>query len=157
MMLASLLFLSACKGDLGPGGPQGTQGPQGAQGPAGPNVSRDRLPCRQPDGGFTIATPMVDIGLTCIETVVDFANQTYFLRADYLCQQNGLRLCTYAEWYTACSQFGDKVNKMTDDWEWVNAVYPDDGGVKALLVGNGSCDAAMLQRVGEQNSFRCCQ
>lgn len=158
-LCAALCCLGACKGDQGDSGLTGPTGPVGSTGPAGPTVSRDHLPCRQPDGGILPQeVAMVDIGFSCIDRDDSFGIVSEFQVAALQCQQAGRRLCTYGEWYAACRGFADRVLLMTDGWERVDAVYPDgDGGVMSLVVGNGSCEAAQLVPMREQFRYRCCQ
>ena len=160
VLLLSVAALSACAGDpgaQGTRGPEGPPGPTGAQGPTGPNTTRDQLPCARPDAGTSVQ-PMVDMGLTCIETAPTFDRNAPLANASFECQRDGLRLCTYTEWLLGCTQYAAQLGRMTDNWEWVDGALPDgDGGVVGLLVGNGSCTAASADGVLSPHAFRCCQ
>jgi hypothetical protein len=100
---------------------------------------------------------MVDLGATCIEADEDTdSGVTPFFAANNVCGQRGRRLCTYAEWLRACRDFSAQMMRMTDNFELVDIVYADaDGGLRYLVVGNGSCDAARAQ-TSDIAFFRCC-
>jgi hypothetical protein len=152
-----LLLYAACRGDVGQRGPEGPQGPAGQQGLPGPNVSHDQLPCPVADGG---APAMVDLGPYCIEQTEDIApgmGGGAFPNAAGVCRSRGRRLCTYAEWFIACRDFSGQVMNMTDDPEIVDELVPDgDGGVKVLVVGNGSCSRIEFFELEQTASYRCC-
>jgi hypothetical protein len=96
---------------------------------------------------------MVHIGATCIEPVEDPEGLVDFHGAIVICAFKGRRLCTYIEWYRACTE--RQLMNMTDNPEWVGEVYPDgDGGILGLRVGDGSCEAAQPTR--DFSAFRCC-
>jgi hypothetical protein len=100
---------------------------------------------------------MVDIGATCIEAAEN-GSQLGFPTAISVCGELNRRLCAYLEWYRECKDLQGQVMNMTDNAQWVDEVYPDgDGGIQALLVGDGSCEAASLSRfITSAHNFRCC-
>lgn len=74
-----------------------------------------------------------------------------FFNAILFCDSLGARLCTWQEWFLACSKgnlFG-----ATGDWEWV-----DDSihGNNALTVGSSWCDDSNGLYVHSTAGFRCC-
>jgi hypothetical protein len=163
----SLLLVFACKaekgekGDPGPQGPpgepgmNGLPGAPGEQGPPGPLVTRDQLPC--PEGMVSLGLGLgADAGGTCID--VDLVGPLPLQRPYQIaigeCARRGRRLCTYGEWRYACSALASQLQRMTNNWELVDQVYPADGGIVPLVVGDGDCNAARTSEFG--GFFRCC-
>ena len=151
-----LLIELGCSGDPGPEGipgPTGATGPTGntgPQGPSGPIVTRDRLTC--PPNTF-------DTGLTCIDIdqSIDLFRSNLTGAAND-CGLKGKRLCTYGEWYFACTRLSSPLQRMTDNWELIDAPVGDaDGGVSVLVMGNGECRAIRQAPLSEGFAFRCCQ
>jgi hypothetical protein len=109
-----------------------------------------------PDGGPPVS-PMLDVGPFCIERdarEVPFGRS--FENALRECRMRNRRLCTYGEWLMACLEISDQLTGMTDNFERVDDVDVEDGGLMTLVVGNGSCSAFELRSPAESLSFRCC-
>lgn len=91
----------------------------------------------------------------CIEVVQrDTAD---FHEAAVTCGALGGRMCTWGEWYVACtraSQLG--IGDLVGDWEWTNNSANGDGLVR--VVGEFSCTAAATSQGWDllPRNFRCC-
>lgn len=80
-----------------------------------------------------------------------------FDTASRVCGQQNGRMCTWSEWWVACSKAGTLgLQNMLGDWEWTNNAANGDGYVR--VVGQGSCMHATTSVAwgGLQRSFRCC-
>lgn len=80
-----------------------------------------------------------------------------FHEAAVTCGALGGRMCTWGEWYVACtraSQLG--IGGMVGDWEWTNNSANGDGLVR--VVGEFSCTAAATSQGWDliPRNFRCC-
>jgi hypothetical protein len=159
----SLLLVFACKtekgekGDPGPQGPpgepgmNGLPGAPGERGPPGPLVTRDQLPCPED------MVPLGQDGGLCIDADQD--NAPFSFSAPYFaavgrCGQRGRRLCNYGEWLHGCRNLGGLFKRSVDGPEMVDQVYPVDGGIMPLVVGESGCDGARMNPSG--GFFRCC-
>lgn len=104
-----------------------------------------------PEGFVPVSDFCIQLDEVAIETWEDGAIECV---ADY-----SARLCTAAEWYSACelSEAGTiSLNHMIDNgWEWVDDMVTMSD---ALLVGNAVCTNTQSDLVvsGPSHGFRCC-
>ncbi len=80
-----------------------------------------------------------------------------FREAAMACGALGARLCTWGEFYTACTRAAQLgLNDMTGDWEWTNNSANADMGVR--VVGYSSCTVAATSGALDPpaRNFRCC-
>ena len=109
----------------------------------------DRKPC--PTGTVGVNE------LFCIETQ-ERDTLTYDIAA-VVCGQQGMRLCTWGQWYTACTQATTLgLLNMTGEWEWTNSAANADESVR--IVGNISCThSGIASAWGDDalpRNYRCC-
>jgi hypothetical protein len=109
----------------------------------------DRKPC--PSGTVEVNE------LYCIET--QERDTLMFDVAAVTCAQQGMRLCTWGQWYAACTQatlLG--LQNMTGEWEWTNSSANSDES--ARIVGYSSCThAGIASAWGDSalpRNYRCC-
>ena len=109
----------------------------------------DRKPC--PSGTVQVNE------LYCIET--QERDTLSFDLAAVVCGQQGMRMCTWGQWYAACTQatmLG--LQNMTGQWEWTNSAANSDQSVR--IVGSNSCThAGIALGWGEDilpRNYRCC-
>lgn len=91
----------------------------------------------------------------CISTELFPGNSLTFFDAIQACDSVGQRLCSWGEWYNACtvqSQLG--ISGMTATWEWTNDSSNEDG--HARWAGYQSCIARGNGPVLIPAKFRCC-
>jgi len=91
----------------------------------------------------------------CMEIDQHPASNLY--QAMLSCGDQGMRLCTWGEFYAACVNAATLgLNAMTNDWEWTNDASNEIGS--ARVVGLGSCGAAGNSIVVNSidRSFHCC-
>ena len=93
--------------------------------------------------------------LYCIE--LDQHDSVDFPAAANTCGGQDMHLCTWGEWYIACTQatlLG--LNGMTGDWEWVGSAANSDG--QARVVGQSVCSQAGATSGWNSvaRNFRCC-
>ena len=75
------------------------------------------------------------------------------------CNEMDGRLCTYAEWYLACTQNEAgtiSLNYMTDGWEWVSDASKGIETAEAMIVGDRECTDNSSTSVYSYVYFRCC-
>jgi hypothetical protein len=71
------------------------------------------------------------------------------------CLSNNYRLCTWSEWYYACSKRVDLgLNGMINNWEWVNQAQNEEHQAKG--VGSGKCEIAYHWGFTGILGYRCC-
>jgi hypothetical protein len=90
----------------------------------------------------------------CIE--VNERGPSTFFDAALLCAENGLRLCTWTEFYQGCIESGTLgLQDMIGNHEWVDTAMNEDN--YARVVGRLSCatSGGLAAGVG-QARFRCC-
>lgn len=109
----------------------------------------DRKPC--PSGTVEVN------GLYCIETQ-ERDTLTYDIAA-VICGQQGMRMCTWGQWYVACTQATTLgLENMTGEWEWTNSAANADESVR--IVGSNSCThAGIASAWGDDalpRNYRCC-
>lgn len=107
----------------------------------------DRKPC--PSGTVQVNE------LYCIET--NERDTLEFDDAAVVCAQQGMRLCTWGQWYAACTEATSLgLQNMTGNWEWTNSAANSDTQVR--VVGSNSCTHAgsSLGWGLVSNHFRCC-
>lgn len=91
----------------------------------------------------------------CIEQVQ--RDTVDFPEAAVICGDLNARLCTWGEWYVACTQATTLgITDMVGDWEWSNNAANGDGLVR--VVGQYSCSAAATSQGWDllPRNFRCC-
>ena len=115
-------------------------------------VSARRLE-RKPCPAGTVAVN----GQYCIE--LQERDTLMFDLAAVACGSDGMRLCSWGQWYAACTQAASLgLQAMTGEWEWTNSAANGDGSVRA--VGANSCTHAGIGLGwGEgaiARNFRCC-
>ena len=91
----------------------------------------------------------------CIETVERTPSD--FFEAAVTCASSGRRLCSWAEFYTACTrELALGLATMTNNWEWTNNTSNEDNS--ARIVGlNGCITAANWMSTGSSDiAHRCC-
>lgn len=109
----------------------------------------DRKPC--PSGTVQVNE------LYCIEP--QERDTLSFDLAAVVCGQQGLRLCTWGQWYAACTNATSLgLQNMTGNWEWTNSAANAD--LSARIVGANSCTHAGIgsgwgDGIAPHN-FRCC-
>ncbi|MCB9162888.1 MAG: hypothetical protein H6592_00425 [Flavobacteriales bacterium] len=108
---------------------------------------RPRRPC--PEGMLTVNARY------CIEPVehppVDF------FAAASTCGSQGMRLCEWGEFITACQRAGEiGLAGTTNSWEWTNDASNENGS--ARVVGAGSCLSAgnAIVTGSIDRNYRCC-
>ena len=109
----------------------------------------DRKPC--PSGTVQVNE------LYCIET--QERDTLMFDVAALDCGQSGMRLCTWGQWYAACTQATTLgLQDMTGQWEWTNSAANADGSIR--MVGYSSCtQAGIATGWGDgalPRNYRCC-
>ncbi len=109
----------------------------------------DRKPC--PSGTVLVNE------LFCIET--QERDTISFDQAAVICGQQGLRMCTWGQWYSACTNGTTLgLQSMTGNWEWTNSAANSDLSVR--IVGANSCThGGITTGWGEGavgRNFRCC-
>lgn len=109
-----------------------------------------RLARRDCPSGFTQVTE-----LYCIEPN---AHDTLYLdSASVVCGTMNARICTWGEWYFACTQQGTLgLQNMGNQWEWTNSTA--NGVASARVVGATSCTHAGVGPAYNTlaRKFRCC-
>lgn len=109
-----------------------------------------RLARRDCPSGFTQVTD-----LYCIEPT---AHDTLYLdSASVVCGMMNARMCTWGEWYFACTQQGTLgLQNMGNQWEWTNSTA--NGVAAARVVGATSCTHAGVGPAYNTlaRKFRCC-
>ncbi len=106
-----------------------------------------KRPCPQ---GFVEVTNSFCIEATQHDTV-DFDE------AAITCGDLNARLCTWGEWYVACTRAAQLgLTDMIGDWEWSNNAANGDGLVR--VVGQFSCTAAATSQGWDliPRNFHCC-
>lgn len=106
-----------------------------------------------PEGGCPTGTVAIGDRL-CIEAT-DAGNLLFFPAADR-CNNMGGRLCTWDEFYIACTQHAASLNGLLDAWEWIDD--SSNHGNSAVQVGFSTCTGqrwANPQNVTLGHS-RCC-
>lgn len=95
---------------------------------------------------------------TCIELVE--RGSLSWVAADAKCHALGRRLCSEAEWVTACNRATGLVDMIDDEngasanWEWTGDLTPMGEGVKRGLT---TCADASAHAVdSDPYDFRCC-
>jgi hypothetical protein len=113
----------------------------------------DRQPRPCPDG-----TVAVD-DMFCLAPDEHPDGPTDMFTAILACHDQGLRLCTWGEWITAChlrETLG--INTMFGNWEWTDDMANED--VSARLVGIsasiGCASAGVGHALNSARHFRCC-
>jgi hypothetical protein len=109
----------------------------------------DRKPC--PSGTVAVNE------LYCIET--QERDTLTFDIAAVICGQQGMRMCTWGQWYAACTQATTLgLQNMTGEWEWTNSAANSDESVR--IVGSNSCThAGIASGWGDDapaRNYRCC-
>jgi hypothetical protein len=105
-----------------------------------------RRPC--PDGMVAVNDQF------CIQTERDPVLMEFFPSIT-ACNSIGARLCTWGEYYAACSQATDLgISAMPSGWEWTNQTANEDGNVR--VVGNTSCFQASTSQPTTPRYYRCC-
>jgi len=89
-----------------------------------------------PEQGCPAGTLQVNDRL-CIETTG--VDQLLFFAASERCSDMGGRLCSWGEFYWACTQFGTQLTGLLDAWEWVDDTA--NHSHTAVNVGFGACTA----------------
>ncbi|MFZ1689176.1 MAG: hypothetical protein WAU70_17265 [Flavobacteriales bacterium] len=93
--------------------------------------------------------------LYCIEPV---SHDTLYLdAASVLCGNLDARVCTWGEWYFACTQAGMiGLQNMGNQWEWTNNTGNGPGGVR--VVGATSCTHSSVGPAFDTvpRKLRCC-
>ena len=95
-------------------------------------------------------------GQFCIDEQQDLAVADFFYAAR-TCGDRGLRLCSWAEFHTACVNSATLgLSNMVGDWEWIGSACNEDGG--ARLAGSSTCTTATcVAAIGDTDrNFRCC-
>ena len=80
-----------------------------------------------------------------------------FYDAAFACVSDNKRLCTWGEWYRACTLAATLgLANMSGNWEWTNSSANED--LIARMVGNTSCTAAGTSLVTGSipRKSRCC-
>lgn len=106
----------------------------------------ERRPC--PSGSVQVNE------LYCIETA-QRDSLTYY-QAAVLCGDLNGRLCSWGEWFSACSNSATLgLANMVGDWEWTNNAANADFGVR--VVGQANCShAGVADGYVNARRFRCC-
>jgi hypothetical protein len=107
----------------------------------------ERRPCPT---GFTQVNE-----LYCIEPVS--RDTVYMDSAAVICGNLDSRMCTWGEWYHACTQAGNLgLLNMGNQWEWTNSTA--NGVASARVVGATSCTHAGVGPAYDTlaRKFRCC-
>jgi hypothetical protein len=92
----------------------------------------------------------------CVEAQV--GDTASFYGAAYFCNERGTRMCTWAEWYKACSMPGGILPSVVA-YEWVDAAANHANWAKrvgqddSMLIG---CDRGGLAIPQDQHRYRCC-
>lgn len=89
----------------------------------------------------------------CIEP--DERTMESFYDAARICTEAGLRLCTWAEWHSACLlSSGLNLQNMTGNWEYTDDTANEDGTVRVTGV---TCTQATTWLISNgSQAFRCC-
>ncbi|MBP6313797.1 MAG: hypothetical protein KA408_16105 [Flavobacteriales bacterium] len=91
----------------------------------------------------------------CIANELFPGNSMTFFDAIQACDSVGLRLCSWAEWYSACTLSNElNISSMSTTWEWTNDSANEDG--HARWAGYQSCIARGNGPVAVPARFRCC-
>ena len=103
---------------------------------------------------------LADAGSFCIETEERTAADWF--AAARACRQAGLRLCSPAEWHSACAQAAALgLQDMTDNREWVDnwmsINISTTNQFRAMTLGRNSCDEVDARDPSSPVAFRCCQ
>ena len=109
----------------------------------------DRKPC--PAGTVQVNE------LYCIES--QDRDTTSFDLAAVICGEQGMRMCSWGQWYAACAHAATLgLQNMSGDWEWTNSAANADLSVR--IVGASSCSqAGIAPGWGEDaiaRHYRCC-
>ena len=106
----------------------------------------ERRPC---PSGYAQVNELYCIGIASNDTMP-------YLDAVVFCGSQDARLCTWGEWYVACTKTALLgLQSMIGDWEWTNDAANSDGSIR--MVGYSSCTHA-----GVTNAYtsviksRCC-
>jgi len=95
---------------------------------------------------------MADIGTFCIDQVQ--GSPVTWVDAVITCTANGKRLCTDAEWVTACNATGKGLQTMTGNYEWVAELV---SATSAKKRGYTDCTSASNHDVTSGGyEVRCC-
>jgi len=91
----------------------------------------------------------------CIATELFPGSSQTFFNAIEACDSLGMRLCSWAEWYAACTVKDDlSISSMTTTWEWTNDSSNEDS--HARWAGYQSCVGRGNGPVAVPAKFRCC-
>ncbi len=78
-----------------------------------------------------------------------------FWEASMSCASAGARMCSWGEFYSACTQAGQLgITDLTSDWEWTNNTGNENN--YARVVGIPSCYGAGVVLATESRKYRCC-
>lgn len=94
----------------------------------------------------------------CVGATENVAGPLAFFPAIEACAAQGLRLCSWGEWITACQQ-RDALGlaAMVGNYEWTNDAANEDGRVR--MAGGQAlpeCTGASVGNPGTNRAFRCC-
>lgn len=91
----------------------------------------------------------------CISSA-KFSEQLEFWDAIESCGAIGQRLCSWGEYYSACSNAAMLgIMDMPSGWEWTNQTANEDGSVR--IAGNSNCtNATTSPPIGDPMFYRCC-
>lgn len=70
------------------------------------------------------------------------------------CRAKNARLCSWNEWYYACSQFSSQVNNTINNYEWIGDAANENYQIKT--VGFGSCESNSVSGTSNTYNYRCC-
>lgn len=88
----------------------------------------------------------------CIQT--SRRSQINFHDAISYCADRGGRLCSWDEFYAACTMVGDQLQNLHSEWEWLNDM--SDHTHSADQVGRNSCTSQRGATPIYQGYARCC-
>lgn len=89
----------------------------------------------------------------CIEP--DERTAESFYDAARICTESGLRLCTWAEWHSACLlATGLGLQNMTGNWEYTDDTANEDGTVR--IIGMTCTQATTWLISNGSQTYRCC-
>lgn len=76
------------------------------------------------------------------------------MQASEVCRARGGRLCTWDEYYVACSLTGNQLNGLFSDWEWIDDT--SDHSHTGNQMARTNCTGIRSVMPSSVNSVRCC-
>jgi hypothetical protein len=90
----------------------------------------------------------------CIE-INENPPQVTMFQAMNACKNKNAKLCTWNQWYTACSTNDGSLQNMTGNWEWLDEIHDHDNN--GATVGGTTCTSMISRTNTLLFYYRCCR